>query len=376
MDHTISQLFDCNCISNGIFSLKSGNISRFYYNLKNLISYPKLLCEISEKVYSSINQDFDIICGIPHGGMPIATYISIKYNKPMILVRDKQKSYGMNNLIEGEYDSSSRCVIIDDVITSGGSIKEVYSILENQVNIVNISVVIDRQMHNGLHFQYNSLINKNDITRYLLDKYISDKKSNLCFSADISDPNKLLDILNNIGDYIVICKLHVDIIQTDLCPDFLQKLMELANNKSFLLMEDRKFVDISYIVEKQYNSFKNWADLVTVHGSVNPGVVRYLSGVLLVANMSNNTFNFNDKCIDICEEYNDRVIGFITQDKIDCNNKICMTPGISHIHTNVDDQKYKTIDDISTDIAIIGRAIYNSDDPKKVVLSLLKYIDE
>ena len=53
-------------------------------------------------------------------------------------------------------------------------------------------------------------------------------------------------------------------------------------------MEDRKFGDISHITKKQYKRYENWIDMVTVMGIVNSEVVKGLSGVLLVANMSNN----------------------------------------------------------------------------------------
>ena len=375
MNNIISELFDSNCISNGIYSLKNGSKSRFYYNLKNLISYPDLLSRISDKIYKLL-PDFDIICAIPYGAMPIATCISIKYNKPMIFVRDKPKSYGMTNLIEGEYKSTSRCVILDDVMTTGGSINEIYNILKDKMKIVDVAIVVDRQLHNNILFNYKSLINKNDIMNFLLYKYITDKKSNICFSADIPDPSQLLDILDSIGKHIIICKLHIDMINFDNDNNFIENLMKLANKHQFLLMEDRKFADISYIVEKQYDKIKNWADLVTVHGSVNPEVLKSISGIFLVSNMSNNTFNYDKKCIDMCKKYDNKIIGFVTQNRINYNNKLSMTPGISNTHKNIADQKYRTIDQLDTDIAVIGRAIYNSDDPLLTVTNLLENINK
>ena len=89
--------------------------------------------------------DFDIICGIPYGALPIATYISIKYNKPLIYIRDKKKTYGTEKLIEGSYNKNDRCVIIDDVITTGFSLENEINKLKNVVNIVDVSVIINRQ---------------------------------------------------------------------------------------------------------------------------------------------------------------------------------------------------------------------------------------
>ena len=74
--------------------------------------------------------DCDIICGVPIGGIPISTTISLKYNKPMIIVRDSVKEYGTKKCIEGTYKKTDKCIIIDDVITSGGSVQNVINILK------------------------------------------------------------------------------------------------------------------------------------------------------------------------------------------------------------------------------------------------------
>ena len=62
------------------------------------------MSDIGDYIYSNISEDFDIICGIPYGGLPLATYISTKYNKPMIMLRSSKKEYGMQKLIEGKYN--------------------------------------------------------------------------------------------------------------------------------------------------------------------------------------------------------------------------------------------------------------------------------
>ncbi len=359
----IEGLIESNCIKKGLFTLKNGESSKYYFNMKNLISKPKLLKFIGDEIYESL-PDFDIICGIPYGGLPIASYISTTYNKPMIIIRDKQKQYGMQNLIEGEYKKSDRCIIIDDVLTTGGSIIETYEFLKNIVNVIHIHVILDRQQHYDLPFKlfYNYLLCKNDVVRYYLKETIKQKKSKICFSADLTDPNKLFNILELVGPYISICKIHYDIIDiSSYDGNFIHKICELSIKHNFLIMEDRKLVDISYIVEKQYDKFKNWIDLITVHGSSNKDVVKNLSGVLLVSNMSNNDFNYDDKCIDMYNSNKNNIIGFITQYRIGNKDMMCMTPGVSHLNHTLNDQKYRNISEIDTDIFIIGRAIYNSD---------------
>lgn len=356
----IEKLLESNCIKIGKWKLKNGDISKYYFDIKNIISTPNLLCKIGDELYKKL-EDFDIICGIPYGGLPIATYISTKYNKPLIYLRDKTKQYGTGKLIEGEYKLSDRCVIIDDVITSGGSMEEAINNLKDKVTIVQAAVVMDRQQGYKCSLPITALINKTDVVKYRLKTIKEKKQSNLCFSADIEDPYALMDILEQIGKYIVVCKIHYDIINIyEYDGEFKDALIAMSIKHDFLIMEDRKFVDISYIVEKQYMQFSNWVDLITVHASVKDEVISKLSGVLLVANMSNNNYDLTDNALHLAKNNLKNVVGFITQYRITCDELVCMTPGISNSVTKDRDQQYRQITDVDTDFIIVGRALYNS----------------
>lgn len=144
MDSILYQrLLDSNCIKEGEFTLKNGEKSKYYFDIKNVISHPSVLRSIGLKLYNMLDY-FDVICGIPYGGLPIACYISTTFNKPMIYIRDKQKTYGTQKLIEGEYKKTDRCVIIDDVLTTGASLEKDYNILKEYVTIVDTAVVVNR----------------------------------------------------------------------------------------------------------------------------------------------------------------------------------------------------------------------------------------
>jgi len=164
----IQELIDSECIKTGSFTLKNGENSNYYFDIKNIISTPTLLTKICDQLYSKLNE-FDIVCGIPYGGLPLAAYISTKYNKPLIYIRNHQKNYGTKQLIEGKFDKTDRCVIIDDVITTGGSIREAINILNNKVNIVDIGVVLDRRdtiSNNNSLYNVNALFYKDEIISY------------------------------------------------------------------------------------------------------------------------------------------------------------------------------------------------------------------
>ena len=365
----IDELMNTECIQVGNFRLKNGNVSKYYFDMRNLIAYPKLLAKIGDALYEMMGE-FDIICGIPYGALPIATYISVTYNKPLIYIRDKVKEYGMKNRIEGKFSKTDRCVLLDDVITSGGSMQEAYDLLEDQVDVVKCLVIMDRQQSKICTCEVESLLNKTDVVKYRLHQVRTKKKTKLCFSADLTDLPKLWSILDQIGEHLVICKIHYDIIPEHQKEEFKTKLLEYSLKFDFLIMEDRKFNDISQIVQKQYIAFENWVDMITVHVLVNPQVLQKLSGAIIVANMSNNTYDFSIQATEMAFANENHVIGFVSQTRID-NHFVNMTPGISLYSKNEDDQKYRTIDKVDTDIIIVGRAIYNSQNVKQDVLSLI-----
>ena len=102
---------------------------------------------------------------------------------------------------------------------------------------------------------------KTDVIKHRLNMLIEEKKSRLCFSADFKNKEDLINILHKIGDKIVICKIHYDFYD-DRDDTLKQNLIELSIKHNFLLMEDRKFIDISSTVEKQYSKFNKWIDMI------------------------------------------------------------------------------------------------------------------
>lgn len=354
----IQELIETKCIQIGNFQLKNGAQSKYYFDMKNLISYPLLLRQIGDMMYKQLSE-FDIICAVPYGGLPIASYISTRYNKPMIFLRDKPKSYGTQKRIEGNYSQTNRCVIIDDVMTSGSSLQDAIETLRDKVNVTECAVIFDRQQVKNYRLDVKSVYNKTDVVKYRLETIKRTKKSDICFAADTMDYPHLWSILETIGKHIAICKIHFDTVDDLYKETFKHNLIELSIKHNFLIMEDRKFNDISYIVQKQYKPFQNWVDMVTVHSLVSANVVRGLSGVLLVANMSNNDYDFSERALALAEKNKANVVGFITQRRI-ASDFVCMTPGIGKVDNTIDDQTHRPANTIDADIKIIGRGIYES----------------
>ncbi len=141
------ELLSAGCIKFGEFTLKSGLTSPIYIDLRQIITYPKLLERIGQ-AYLPILKDlkFDRIAGLPYAAIPIATAISLAGNYPMIYPRKEAKSYGTKAEIEGEYHAGETCVIIDDLATTGGSKFEAIEKLTGAGLVVkDVVVLVDRQ---------------------------------------------------------------------------------------------------------------------------------------------------------------------------------------------------------------------------------------
>jgi uridine monophosphate synthetase len=142
----ILTLYDIEIIKFGSFTLKSGITSPIYLDLRQVISYPSLLKEISNALWEKVkNLSFDLLCGVPYTALPIASYLSITRDIPMLLKRKEAKTYGTKKLIEGVFSPSERCLIIEDVISSGASVLEtVEPLKETGLIVSDVAVIIDR----------------------------------------------------------------------------------------------------------------------------------------------------------------------------------------------------------------------------------------
>lgn len=140
-------LLDAGCIKFGEFTLKSGLKSPIYIDLRQIITYPKLLEQVGA-AYLPLLADlkFDRLAGLPYAAIPIATAVSLLGGRPMIYPRKEVKTYGTKAEIEGEYRSGETAVVIDDLATTGGSKFEAIDKLTAAGLVVkDIVVLVDRQ---------------------------------------------------------------------------------------------------------------------------------------------------------------------------------------------------------------------------------------
>ncbi|OXM86017.1 orotate phosphoribosyltransferase [Paenibacillus rigui] len=106
------------------FTWTSGLKSPIYCDNRITISYPEVRELIADGLVALIRENFpdaEVIAGAATGGIPHAAWVAQKLNLPMVYVRDKAKGHGKENLIEGYIQPGQKTVVIEDLISTGGS---------------------------------------------------------------------------------------------------------------------------------------------------------------------------------------------------------------------------------------------------------------
>ncbi|CAH1391508.1 unnamed protein product [Nezara viridula] len=346
------QLYDIGALKFGDFKMKVGLNSPVYFDLRVMVSYPEVMDTLSSMVWKfveNLNIKPNVICGVPYTALPISTLVSVKSGIPMLIRRKEPKKYGTMKLIEGTYSEGDTCLIIEDVVTSGGSILETVKDLRHDGMVVNEAIVIvDREqggiinlnkegikMH-GLfclsevlevlcslgkiesetvekvldYIRINQIFPDGEMMtiefpRGRLEQRYSErsliagctlakklfilmekKQSNLCIAVDASNSRDLIRLVEETGEQAAVIKTHYDGI-VDWNENTERQLVTLSKRLNFIILEDRKFSDIGNTVRLQMQGVRKWADAVTMHSIAGPGFIPVSSKpVFLVAQLS------------------------------------------------------------------------------------------
>ncbi|XP_046738999.1 uridine 5'-monophosphate synthase [Diprion similis] len=347
------ELFEMNAVKFGSFVTKAGRQTPVYFDLKVIISHPRLMKSVSTLLWTLAENGKSVsqICGMPYTVLPIAALMSSESNIPL-LIRTETESSGSKKIIEGQFKQGENCLIIGDIVTTGINVLEAVKDLTDVGLKVKEAIIILDQQQGGDHnlrtkgIQMRSLYSLTSLMQHLLNagkvtsaivediKYyveqnqaqlsckgnsvsrlrldfasraklaknraaanlfniMSAKKTTLCLAVDLTKADKILKLAELAGPHIAVLKTHIDVVE-DFTSEFVDKLKQLSKKHNFLIMEDRKFADIGHTVSLQYRNgiykIAEWADFVTAHTVPGSGVISGLQDGLKGINEDRGIF--------------------------------------------------------------------------------------
>ena len=136
---------DAACRLTGTFTLRSGQVSHEYFDNYLFETEPALLARVAEAMVELVPRGTELLGGLEMGGIPIVTVLSAQSRLPALFVRKQAKTYGTCKLAEGPDVVGRRVTIIEDVITTGGAVRDATRALREAGAIVEVVVcAIDR----------------------------------------------------------------------------------------------------------------------------------------------------------------------------------------------------------------------------------------
>ena len=105
------------------FTWASGLLSPIYCDNRIILSFPSVRRFVIEQFIarSGAFGPFDVVAGVATAGIPHGILLADRLDKPFIYVRSKAKEHGRQNQIEGQMEAGVRVLVIEDLISTGGS---------------------------------------------------------------------------------------------------------------------------------------------------------------------------------------------------------------------------------------------------------------
>jgi len=143
-------------LQEGDFTLTSGKKSNYYFDGKRLSLSPSGAYWLGKAIFEVVSQlSVDSVGGIAVGGYPIVTAVALVSHLegkpiPAFMVREVAKEHGTRKQIEGHLKAGSRVAVIDDVVTTGGSVFRAIEAAEAAgCKVVKVMAIVDRHEGGG-----------------------------------------------------------------------------------------------------------------------------------------------------------------------------------------------------------------------------------
>ena len=129
----------------GTFTLASGKTSSYYVDIKKAVTRPHVLRSIADSMTAYANK-VDRIAGVELGAVPIAAAVSLASDKPFVMVRKASKEHGMKHDFEGDLNRGDTVLLVEDVVTTGGTLRgAIVRLREHGAVVEDCVCVVDRE---------------------------------------------------------------------------------------------------------------------------------------------------------------------------------------------------------------------------------------
>lgn len=106
------------------FTWASGLLSPIYCDNRKTLSFPEVRDYIRDAFVQTIKEkynDVDVVAGVATGAIALGVLVAQALNKPFVYVRAGAKKHGLENLVEGHFEKGQSVVVIEDLVSTGGS---------------------------------------------------------------------------------------------------------------------------------------------------------------------------------------------------------------------------------------------------------------
>lgn len=181
-------LFKLETINFGVFRLSSGKASPYYVDLRIIPSFPDVYRQICDFYSDYITRQitvksFNRIAGVPLTGIIFASQVAYNLKKPFLYVRKGIRLQGRERRVEGILVSGEKVLLVDDLVTTGLTLKKAAEAVRAEGGVVTDAVVfLDReeggwQQLNQIGIKLHSMLKVTEVANVLYEQGVMDQES-------------------------------------------------------------------------------------------------------------------------------------------------------------------------------------------------------